>query len=75
MYCPQCSQPQLSEEMRFCSRCGFSLSGVKELVAAGGETTSPAPKKRKKRPRVNKRARKPHLTCIRNSLVRDDILS
>ena len=49
MYCPQCSQPQLSEEMRFCSRCGFGLSGVKELVAAGGGTTSPALKKRKKR--------------------------
>ena len=49
MYCPQCSQPQLSEEMRFCSRCGFALGGVKELVAAGGGTISPTPKKRKKR--------------------------
>lgn len=36
MYCPKCSQQQISEEMRFCSRCGFPLEGVKELVAAGG---------------------------------------
>jgi hypothetical protein len=38
MYCPKCSQPQVSEEVRFCSRCGFSLSAVRELVAAGGST-------------------------------------
>jgi hypothetical protein len=33
MYCPKCSQQQVSEEVRFCSRCGFSLSAVRELVA------------------------------------------
>lgn len=33
MYCPNCSQEQVSDEMRFCSRCGFSLVTVKELVA------------------------------------------
>jgi hypothetical protein len=36
MYCPRCSQQQVSEEMRFCSRCGLPLSVVKELVAGGG---------------------------------------
>ncbi len=36
MYCPQCSQQQISEEMRYCSRCGFPLDGVKELISAGG---------------------------------------
>lgn len=35
MYCPKCSQQQVSDEMSFCSRCGFSLSVVKELVASG----------------------------------------
>ena len=35
MYCPRCSQEQISDEMSFCSRCGFSLSAVKELVATG----------------------------------------
>jgi len=36
MYCPQCSQQQISDELRFCSRCGFPLDGVVKLVAAGG---------------------------------------
>lgn len=36
MYCPQCGQQQISDELRFCSRCGFLLSGVTKLVAAGG---------------------------------------
>lgn len=42
MYCPKCSQQQVSEEMRFCSRCGFPLEGVKELVASGGALVKPA---------------------------------
>jgi hypothetical protein len=36
MYCPQCGQHQASTEMRFCSRCGFPMSGVVELLASGG---------------------------------------
>lgn len=36
MYCPQCGQQQIPDELRFCSRCGFLLSGVTKLVAAGG---------------------------------------
>jgi hypothetical protein len=36
MYCPQCGQQQASNEMRFCSRCGFPLGGVVELIAQGG---------------------------------------
>lgn len=35
MYCPKCSQQQVSDELRFCSRCGFSLSAVRELMAGG----------------------------------------
>ena len=41
MYCPKCSQQQVSDEMRFCARCGFPLSAVKELVAAGGALAEP----------------------------------
>lgn len=33
MYCPKCSQQQASEEIRFCSRCGFQLDGLKKLLA------------------------------------------
>lgn len=36
MYCPNCGQQQLSDEMRFCSRCGLALSGLAEWLAGGG---------------------------------------
>jgi hypothetical protein len=36
MHCPQCGQQQASSELRFCSRCGFPLGGVMELMANGG---------------------------------------
>lgn len=36
MYCPKCSQQQVSDETRFCSRCGFPLNGVKALLADDG---------------------------------------
>lgn len=38
MFCPQCGQQQLSEAVRFCSRCGFPLGGVAGLLASGGVT-------------------------------------
>jgi len=33
MYCPQCSQQQISDEVRFCPRCGFQLDALKMLLA------------------------------------------
>lgn len=36
MFCPTCGQQQISEETRFCSRCGFLLTGVAELIDNGG---------------------------------------
>ena len=36
MYCPKCNQQQPSEEMRYCSRCGFALTGVAQLLANDG---------------------------------------
>jgi|SRR5437868_3526939 len=35
MYCPNCGQQQVSEEMRYCSRCGLALSGLAEWLAGG----------------------------------------
>lgn len=35
MYCPNCGQQQVSEEMKFCSRCGLALSGLAEWLAGG----------------------------------------
>jgi hypothetical protein len=36
MFCPECGQQQLSNEVRFCSRCGFQLGGVTGLLATRG---------------------------------------
>ena len=56
MYCPNCGQQQISHEMRFCSRCGFSLSGLAEWLAGGRpalalpqETLAPPPLSRRRK--------------------------
>lgn len=36
MHCPKCGQQQTTEETRFCSRCGFSLTGIAVVVANNG---------------------------------------
>lgn len=36
MYCPNCGQQQLSDNTKFCSRCGISTSGLAEWLAGGG---------------------------------------
>ena len=36
MFCPQCGQQQASDAARFCSRCGFQLGAVSNLLATGG---------------------------------------
>ncbi len=36
MHCPRCGQLQVSEETKFCSRCGFPLGLVSELLTQGG---------------------------------------
>lgn len=36
MYCPRCGQQQVSDEMKFCSRCGLLMSGLAEWLATGG---------------------------------------
>ncbi len=45
MFCPKCSQQQ-ADGSRFCSRCGFPLAGVNELLTSGGQlpvmTVAPA---------------------------------
>ena len=36
MFCPQCGQQQVTGVIRFCSRCGFPLDGVIQLLGNGG---------------------------------------
>lgn len=36
MHCPRCGQQQISDQTKFCSRCGFQLGLVAELLENGG---------------------------------------
>ena len=42
MHCPKCGQQQVSEETRFCSRCGLLLSEIAALVSNEGVNTGKA---------------------------------
>ena len=53
MYCPNCGQQQISDEMRFCSRCGLALTGLADWLAGGRvqpveQTQVPEPSPRRK---------------------------
>ena len=41
MFCPKCSQQQVSDETRFCSRCGFQLNVIKALLTEDGLPQTP----------------------------------
>lgn len=36
MYCPRCSQQQISDNVRFCPGCGFQLIAVAQLLSTHG---------------------------------------
>lgn len=36
MYCPRCGQQQISDETKFCSRCGFQMGLIPELLTNNG---------------------------------------
>lgn len=36
MFCPTCGLQQANEASSFCSRCGFLLTGVSQVIANGG---------------------------------------
>lgn len=36
MFCPRCSQEQVSDQIKFCSRCGFPLALVTEILRYDG---------------------------------------
>ncbi len=50
MYCPKCSQPQ-PDEVRFCSRCGISLSEIAQWLAGTGVLVNEEPLKKQLTPR------------------------
>ena len=36
MFCPVCGQQQISQDTRFCSRCGFLLTGIEQVITNEG---------------------------------------
>jgi hypothetical protein len=52
MHCPKCGQEQIAEDTRFCSRCGFLLTGIAQVVASDGmlpgaaASSEPSPRRR-----------------------------
>lgn len=36
LFCPQCGQQQPSDAVQFCTRCGLSLVGARDLIVRGG---------------------------------------
>jgi hypothetical protein len=36
MHCPSCGQQQVSLDIKFCSRCGFPMAHVAEVLTGGG---------------------------------------
>lgn len=53
MYCPRCGQQQISDEMRFCSRCGLPMSGLSEWLGGVG-----APDVREQKSQVSARSQR-----------------
>lgn len=43
MFCPQCGQRQVANDVRFCSSCGFPLGVVSEVLAHRGQLPVLAP--------------------------------
>ncbi len=62
MHCPQCGQQQVVDEMRFCSRCGFPLSVVTEVLSHGG--TLPEREAEAAAPKLTSRQRGKRLAVI-----------
>jgi hypothetical protein len=48
MHCPKCGQQQASDEIRYCSRCGFLLTGVSAVIANNGELPGGSAAEKKK---------------------------
>lgn len=43
MHCPKCGQQQISDDIRFCSRCGFLLTGIAQVIDNNGVVPDSTP--------------------------------
>ncbi|MEK7724486.1 MAG: hypothetical protein AAB336_09080 [Acidobacteriota bacterium] len=55
MFCPTCGQQQISDDTRFCSRCGLLLSDVAEVIANKGISPYKTPSRLSKKDSPRKR--------------------
>ena len=55
MHCPSCGQEQASVEIKFCSRCGFPLGLVSEILAHGGFLPQLAELHKSRKPKFTKK--------------------
>jgi hypothetical protein len=55
MHCPSCGQQQVSNETKFCSRCGFPLGIVSDVLAHGGYLPQLAELSKKKKSLLTRR--------------------
>jgi hypothetical protein len=55
MFCPGCGQQQMSNETKFCSRCGLPLGIVSEVLMYGGYLPQLAELDKKKKPLLTRR--------------------
>ena len=55
MHCPSCGQQQISNETKFCSRCGLPLGVVSEVLSYGGYLPQLAELNKKKKPIISRK--------------------
>ena len=55
MFCPSCGQRQISNQTKFCSRCGIPLGLISEVVLNGGTLPQLAELNAKKKPLLSRR--------------------
>ena len=55
MHCPSCGQRQISNETKFCSRCGLPLGVVSEVLSYGGYLPQLAELNKKKKPIISRK--------------------
>jgi hypothetical protein len=55
MHCPRCGQQQIADQTKFCSRCGFQLGLVAEILEHGGFLPQLAELTKGKAPFLNKK--------------------
>jgi zinc-ribbon domain len=69
MFCPNCGQQQSSDEMRFCSRCGFQLGSVRELIAEAVAQVQREPERHERLTKVFKAMRRSAWTMLLGILL------